>query len=179
MNISNIRYNDIANGVGVRTSVFVSGCRHRCEGCFNQVAWEFDAGTPFDDDVMGDILRSLEPDHVDGLSVLGGEPLEPENQDEVLRLVRGAIRLGKSVWMWTGFTYEDLCLDCRASVVPHRLWNILDCVDVLVDGPFVRELADPSLRFRGSSNQRLIDMSNTYFMDDIRLWDDGNVRGRW
>ena len=154
MNVSEIKHCDIANGAGVRVSVFVSGCRHRCRGCYNEAAWGFDAGVPFED-VEERIVNLLGTSFIDGLSVLGGEPLEPENQIVLapfLERVKGMYP-DKDVWMWTGFTYEGL-RGSRADT--EHLDRILSCVDVLVDGPFVEELRDITLRFRGSSNQRII-----------------------
>jgi anaerobic ribonucleoside-triphosphate reductase activating protein len=181
VNYSEIKFNDIANGVGVRTSLFVSGCRHRCEGCFNSVAWGFDAGMPFDGGILADILMSLEPEHVSGLSILGGEPLEPENQRDVMYVVDAVRRVfpEKDVWMWTGFVWEELMRDgCRAHT--PMLDVILRHLDVLVDGPFVRGLADLSLRFRGSSNQRIVDVPRSLSEGFVVPWTDGalySVRG--
>lgn len=163
MNYAEIKRFDIANGVGTRTTLFVSGCRHHCPGCFNEVAWSFSAGRPFTDEVADELIESLEPRYVAGLSVLGGEPLEPENQEALLpflRRVRERWPLGtKSVWMYTGFTWEQLLhpeLGSRAATPLAR--PILGTLDVLVDGPFVLAEKDISLRFRGSANQRIIDV---------------------
>jgi len=177
MNYSEIKYNDIANGVGVRTSLFVSGCRHHCPGCFNDVAWEFDSGMPYTNAVEGMIVRSLMPSHVSGLSILGGEPLEPENQPDVAGLIQHVRMMvpEATIWMWTGFTYENLMHGrSRTEVLPYILKNI----DVLVDERYVKELADITLRFRGSSNQRIIDVPKTLESGEVCLWDDGHVRGR-
>lgn len=176
MNVSEVKRCDIANGAGVRVSVFVSGCRHHCDGCFNETAWEFDAGIPFED-VEDDVLGLLGTPFVDGLSVLGGEPLEPENQMVLapfLERVRDAYP-DKDVWMWTGFTYEGL-RGSRADT--EFLDRVLDCVDVLVDGPFVSGLRDVTLRFRGSSNQRVIDLRETKKEGRVLMWDDGPVMSR-
>ena len=176
MNVSEIKHCDIANGPGVRVSVFVSGCRHHCPGCFNEGAWSFDAGVPFED-VEDRIVRLLGTSFIDGLSVLGGEPLEPENQMALapfLERVR-ATYPDKDVWMWTGFTYDGL-RGSRADT--EHLERILSCVDVLVDGPFVNDLRDITLRFRGSSNQRIIDLRETRREGRVLLWDDGPVLSR-
>lgn len=160
MNYATIKYCDIANGTGVRTSLFVSGCRRHCPECFNAVAWDFGYGLPFDKAVRNEILGSLAPDYIDGLSLLGGEPFEPENQRclvPFLRRVRAAYP-DKTIWGFSGFTYEELTTEGthpRCEVTDE----MLSLLDVLVDGRFVEELKDISLRFRGSSNQRLIDLN--------------------
>lgn len=160
MNYATIKYCDIANGTGVRTSLFVSGCRRHCPECFNAVAWDFGYGLPFDKAVRNEILGSLTPDYIDGLSLLGGEPFEPENQRclvPFLRRVRAAYP-DKTIWGFSGFTYEELTTNGthpRCEVTDE----MLSLLDVLVDGRFVEELKDISLRFRGSSNQRLIDLN--------------------
>ena len=176
MNFAEIKKCDIANGVGVRTSLFVSGCRHRCPECFNEVAWDFDAGSAFTDEVADEIKASLKTPYVDGLSVLGGEPLEPENQEVLapfLESVRAEVP-DVDVWLWTGFVYEDLVAGTSRASTPV-LDRILACVDVLVDGPFLRDLKDITLRFRGSSNQRIIDLTRTREEGRVCLWSDGPV----
>ena len=151
MNYGAIRPCDIANGTGVRVSLFVSGCRRHCPGCFNAETWEFGAGRPFTVGTAEHILRLLAPDHIRGLSVLGGEPFEPENRAVLapfLERVR-AVFPSKDVWCWTGFTLEKLEADAECR-------RMLDCIDVLVDGPFVQAERDISLAWRGSRNQRII-----------------------
>ncbi len=160
MNYANIKYCDIANGPGVRTSLFVSGCRLHCKGCFNEVAWDFAAGAPLDDAVADQILQSLRPSYVHGITVLGGEPMEPENQAGLLPLLR-RVRAevpGKTVWVFSGYTYDVIRWGTRHVQETDEL---LSLVDVLVDGPFMADRHDVSLRFRGSSNQRLIDVAAT------------------
>ncbi|WP_270574429.1 anaerobic ribonucleoside-triphosphate reductase activating protein [Candidatus Collinsella stercoripullorum] len=187
MNYAEIKYSDIANGEGVRTSLFVSGCRRGCPGCFNSGAWSFAAGEPFTAEVGDRIIESLEPFYVDGLTLLGGEPMEPENQRGLVgfvervreRFPRGS---GKTIWCFTGDTLDELMEGGRhRTEVTDRL---LDCIDVLVDGPFVRGLHDITLRFRGSSNQRLIDLPATRaaaaqagvpLAEAVRLWRDEEV----
>lgn len=164
MNYSGIKHFDIADGPGTRTALFVSGCRHHCRGCFNESTWAFDAGEPYTQATEDELVQSLEPRYVAGLTVLGGEPLEPENQPIVLALLRRVReeRPGKSVWLYTGFVWEDLVgagRTCRART--EALPEILHLLDVLVDGPFVLSQKDISLRFRGSANQRLIDVPAT------------------
>ncbi len=154
MNYSAIKPCDIADGTGVRVSLFVSGCRRHCPGCFNAKTWEFGAGRPFTDETEEHILRLLAPDYIRGLSVLGGEPFEPENRIVLapfLERVRTVFPL-KDVWCWTGFTQEELeaVTECR---------RMLGCVDVLVDGPFVQAERDISLAWRGSRNQQVVDLA--------------------
>ena len=176
MNYSGIKYCDIANGRGVRTTLFVSGCRNHCEGCFNPETWSFEYGDPFTDVVEDEVVDSLRPVYVTGLTVLGGEPLEPENQPAVLQLLaRVKHELPeKDVWLYTGFTYEHLFeRSCRANT--PLLGRILDKVDVLVDGPFVQAKKDIALRFRGSSNQRVIDMQETLIIGRVILCKDDPV----
>ena len=164
MNYANIKYFDIADGEGVRTSLFVSGCRRGCKNCFNAVAWDFAAGEPFTREVEDRIIKSLDHPFSDGLTVLGGEPMEPENQVGLvgfIERVRAAYprESGKTIWLYTGDTLDELMAgDRHHTEVTDR---ILACLDMLVDGPFVQDLYDISLRFRGSSNQRVIDMNAT------------------
>ncbi|MDO4797592.1 MAG: anaerobic ribonucleoside-triphosphate reductase activating protein [Coriobacteriales bacterium] len=175
MNYAEIKECDIANGVGVRTSLFVSGCRHRCPGCFNEVAWDFAAGEPFSTEVADRIIASLSTPYVDGLSVLGGEPLEPENQAVLapfLERVRAEVP-DKDIWLWTGFVWEDLVGGtCRACT--SDLDRILACLSVVVDGPFVEAQKDITLRFRGSANQRLIDVAASLEQGAVVPWQDGS-----
>ena len=159
MNYAVIKKNDIANGPGVRVSLFVSGCRHHCRNCFNREAWDFSYGQPFTRDTMDEILNALAPSYVAGLSFLGGEPLEPENQGSLLELARLFKERfpEKTLWCYTGFTFEtDLLTDSVGD--PAVLRELLSYIDVLVDGKFVEELKDAGLIFRGSSNQNIIDM---------------------
>ena len=159
MNYANIKYYDIANGPGVRTSVFVSGCRHHCPGCFNAVAWDFDYGQPFDKTVRNEVFASCQPDYIAGLSLLGGEPFAPENQAAVLafvRQVREKFPL-KDIWCWTGYLYEELA----AGKIGEHSRELLTQLDVLVDGPFIMEQKDITLRFRGSTNQRVLNVQSS------------------
>jgi len=155
MNYATIKKNDIANGPGIRVSLFVSGCRHRCKNCFNSEAWDFNYGQEFNDVVIGEILTALKPDYVEGISLLGGEPFEPENQAGLVKLlekVRSELP-GKNVWCYTGFTFETDLMNGNETTK-----RLLSLIDVLVDGKFVEKLKDPSLIFRGSSNQNIIDV---------------------
>ena len=162
MHYAEIKDFDVANGEGVRVSLFVSGCTLHCPGCINEVAWDFCAGKPFDAATEDRILAMLEPGYISGLSVLGGEPVEPSNQEALvpfLRRVRDAYPQ-KSIWMYTGRLY-DVDLQPGGSVYTEHTDALLDLVDVLVDGPFVAAQKDPSLAFRGSTNQRVIDLKET------------------
>ena len=160
MNYASIRECDIANGDGVRVSLFVSGCTHRCKGCFNEEAWDFAYGKPFTAETEAEILSALEPGFIDGLTLLGGEPMEPENQRVLvpfLRRVRDRFGLSRTIWVYTGCVLEtELRSESRWRTEVTD--EFLSLIDVLVDGPFVEDLKDISLKFRGSSNQRIIDM---------------------
>ena len=177
MNYANIKYNDIANGPGVRTTLFVSGCRVGCPGCFNSEARDFEFGAPFDDDVANAVLKSLEPSWTSGVTVLGGEPFEPENQRDLLSFLRRVRErfCEKSVWCFTGYVFDR-------DIVPlegrrHTQWTdeLLSLIDVLVDGPFVAAKHDVSLRFKGSSNQRLIDVAASLARGEVVEWADQDV----
>ena len=149
MNYAEIKKVDIANGPGVRVSLFVSGCRNHCKGCFNPETWDFDYGRPFTRATEDEIIKALRPSWIQGLSILGGEPTEEENAAVLLpflKRVRAALP-DKDIWLYSGYTYEAL-----------RDKEILTLVDVLVDGPFLLELKDAGLAFRGSRNQRIIDL---------------------
>lgn len=173
MNYANIKYCDIANGVGVRTTLFVSGCTHRCPGCFNAEAWDFYAGDTFTEEVQQQVLDSLKPGYIAGLSILGGEPMEPANQRALLPFLKRVRRVcpDKDVWVYTGDMYEDL-VDPASPRHTEATDELLGLVDVLVDGPFVAELKDITLRFKGSSNQRLIDVPASRKAGRPVLWQD-------
>jgi anaerobic ribonucleoside-triphosphate reductase activating protein len=159
MNYATIKPVDIADGEGVRVSLFVSGCRHHCKNCFNQVAWDFDYGTPWDKSVEDQLLSYLAPDYISGLTLLGGEPFEPENQPvlaEFLKKVRAKFPQ-KTIWCYTGFTLDKELLGKSRAVTPY-IMDMLKNIDVLVDGRFVEEKKSLALKFRGSSNQRIIDV---------------------
>lgn len=159
MNYATIKYFDIANGQGVRVSLFVSGCRHHCKNCFNEEAWDFNYGEPFTKQTVENILSAAEGDQIAGLSLLGGEPFEPENQAELLALTRQFKQRypEKNIWCYTGFDFEKDLLAGRVG--DAKICNeLLQQIDVLVDGKFVQKLHDASLLFRGSSNQRIIDV---------------------
>lgn len=158
MNYSSIKTHDIANGSGVRTSLFVSGCTHHCKGCFNPETWDFDAGEPFGPDTIKEILDSCEPRFVEGLTLLGGEPFEPVNQRELVVLLRAYKERfpDKNVWCYTGYTYETDLLAEGGQARCEVTDEMLSMIDVLVDGEFVLEEKDITLKFRGSRNQRLL-----------------------
>ena len=173
MNYATIKDCDIANGPGVRVSLFVSGCTHRCKGCFNEIAWDFDYGEPFTDQTIQMIINMLSADYIQGLTLLGGEPFEPQNQKALLPLVQEIKRLypQKTIWAFSGYLFDKDILSGRLG--PWEITKgILDCIDVLVDGPFVLEKKDMSLRFRGSSNQRLINIPASLEKGEVVLWQD-------
>lgn len=177
MNYATIKYCDIANGEGVRTSLFVSGCRRHCPNCFNAVAWDFNYGEPFTKEVRNKILESLAPGYINGLSLLGGEPFEPENQRELLPFVRNfkALYPTKTVWCYSGYTWEQLTGKEPCAARCEVTDELLQLLDVLVDGEFVQAKHDISLRFRGSSNQRLLDMPRTLAAGQPVWWEDEAV----
>jgi len=158
MKYATIKKHDIANGPGVRVSIFVSGCNHHCKGCFNEEAWDFNYGSDFTDETIDEVIDALKPEHIIGLSVLGGEPFEFVNQQGLLPLLKKVKSLypNKTIWAYSGFLYEELL-----KMKYEETKEILNLIDVLVDGKFVEELKDPMLYFRGSSNQRVIDMQLT------------------
>ena len=168
MNYATIKNCDIANGPGVRVSLFVSGCTHRCPGCFNEVAWDFDYGQPFTQETIDDILQLLKPDYIQGLTLLGGEPFEPQNQGAVVELLRQvkAHYPQKSIWAFSGYLFEKDILSGRLGDTAEYL----SFLDVLVDGPYVEAKKNLSLRFRGSENQRLIDVPKTISAGSVVLW---------
>ena len=183
MHYAEIKENDIANGVGVRTTLFVSGCRNHCKECFQPQTWSFSYGQEFTDDVAERIIESMRPVWVNGLTLLGGEPFEVENQRGLLPLLRRvrAELSGKTIWAYSGFTWEQLTgaepARCRCEVTD----DMLSVLDVLVDGPYVAELHDISLRFRGSSNQRIIDVPQSLAAGVVVPWGDDRAfkRGVW
>ena len=179
MNYATIKNCDIANGPGVRVSLFVSGCTHHCKGCFNQVAWDFDYGQPFTRDTIDQIVALLKPAYIRGLTLLGGEPFEPQNQGAIVELLRQvkARCPDKSIWAFSGYLFDRDILSGRLGD-----WEItreyLSYLDVLVDGPFIEEKKNLSLRFRGSENQRLIDVPASLKSGQVVLWEDWQGDGR-
>ena len=149
MNYGGIKKTDIANGLGVRVSLFVSGCRNHCKGCFQPETWDFSYGKPYKLETEEEIIEALRPSWIQGLSILGGEPMEPENEQALLPLLKRVRKEcpNKDIWIYSGYLYEEL-----------RSRELLRYVDVLVDGRYEEKLRDPSLAFRGSSNQRILDV---------------------
>lgn len=159
MNVANIKYYDIANGDGIRTSLFVSGCKNRCKGCFNECAWSFDYGELYTEEIQNKILTSIESPMIKGLSILGGDPMELENQPDVLNLIlafRQKFGHTHDIWLWSGYLYDkDLCVSGR-RYIDNITNKILDNIDVLIDGPFIEAKKNLMLPYRGSENQRVI-----------------------
>ena len=180
MNYATIKSRDIANGPGVRVSLFVSGCTHRCPGCFNEEAWDFDYGQPFTQEVIDRILEDLAPSFVRGLTLLGGEPFDPRNQGAIVELLRQikAKYPEKSIWAFSGYLFDRDILPGKLGD-PAITREYLSYLDVLVDGPFVQAKKNLTLRFRGSENQRLIDVPASLESGTVVLWEDwqGNGRG--
>ena len=179
MNYATIKNNDIANGPGVRVSLFVSGCTHRCPGCFNEVAWDFDYGQPFTRETVDRILQMLAPSHIAGLTLLGGEPFEPQNQPASLELLRQvkANYPDKTIWAYSGYLFERDILGGRLG--PAEITGeFVRYLDVLVDGPFIQSRKNLSLRFRGSDNQRLIDVPKSLKTGETVLWQDWQTEGK-
>ena len=173
MHYGELKKCDIANGIGVRVTLFVSGCTNHCPDCFQPQTWDFDYGKVFTDETKAEIFAELDKSYVNGLTVLGGEPFEPRNQRELLPLL-GEVRErnpDKTVWCFTGFRLEDELLREGSYPRCEVTDGMLACIDVLVDGRFVKELKDISLQFRGSRNQRVIDMNRTRETGTVTLWD--------
>ncbi|MBO5851964.1 MAG: anaerobic ribonucleoside-triphosphate reductase activating protein [Clostridia bacterium] len=171
MNYATIKFNDIANGLGVRTSLFVSGCTHFCKGCFNSEAWSFSYGKPFTKEVENEIISSLKNSYVDGLSLLGGEPFEPQNQSALLPFLERVKKEvpSKNIWCYTGYLFDKELLGESRAKTKDTL-KMLECIDVLVDGKFIEELKDISLMFKGSSNQRIINVKQSLKQNQVILY---------
>lgn len=172
MNYATIKFNDVANGEGIRVSLFVSGCTHRCEGCFNAEAWDFSYGNPFGEAETNKILNALDKDYIRGLSLLGGEPFEPQNQPTLVKLLREVRSKfpNKDVWCYTGYDFEKDILGYRLGN-PEITKEMISYIDILVDGKFVKSLKNPNLRFKGSSNQRIIDVKKSLKEGRVVLWE--------
>lgn len=170
MNYANIKFNDIANGEGIRVSLFVSGCTHHCKNCFNPETWDFNYGKSFTQEVQNQIIEELSKSHYNGLTLLGGEPMEPANQKGLLEFVK-KVKLtypNKTIWCYSGYLFDtELLAPSRA----HCPWTreLLSYIDILVDGEFKQELKDITLRFKGSSNQRIIDVQKSLFENKVIL----------
>lgn len=161
MNYGKINYTDIANGPGVRVSLFVSGCRNKCEGCFNRESWDFNYGKKFTISTLTDLLLALDKPYISGLTILGGDPLEPENLPTVTSICRTikTINDSKNIWIYTGYLYEDF-----------QNLELFDYVDVVVDGKFIESEKDISLQFRGSKNQKIVDVKRSKMENEVKLW---------
>ena len=162
MHYATIKKNDIANGTGVRVSLFVSGCTHHCKNCFNPETWNFNYGKPFTKETEDEIIEALRPDYIKGLTLLGGEPFEPQNQKSLLPFIKKVREIypNKTIWGYSGYTFDtDLAKDGKAHCECTR--DLLENIDILVDGEFKEELKNLSLKFRGSSNQRIIDVQKS------------------
>ncbi len=172
MNYAEIKQYDVANGTGVRVSIFVSGCTHHCKHCFNEETWDFNYGRPFSETEVDQIVEYLKPDYVAGLSVLGGEPFEPSNQEGLLPLLQAVKKEypEKDIWCYTGYLFDKQILEdmCRKSEVTRQM---LSCIDILVDGRFVEEKKNLKLRFRGSENQRIIDVKKSLEQGRVIHWE--------
>ena len=178
MNYATIKNCDIANGPGVRVSLFVSGCTHRCKGCFNEVAWDFEYGEPFTQQTIDSIIDLLRPGYIKGLTLLGGEPFDPRNQPAIVELLRQVKRElpEKTIWAFSGYLFDQDILAWKLG--PREITEeYLSYLDVLVDGPFVEEKKNLNLRFRGSENQRLLDVPASLAQGAPVLWVDGNEGG--
>ncbi len=168
MNYGAIKENDIANGIGVRVSLFVSGCTHHCKNCFNPETWDFGYGTPYTEETEKRILELLKSSYINGLSLLGGEPMEPQNQRVLVELLRKVKKTypEKDVWLYSGYVFEEIAGGRAHCEVTDEM---LSLIDVLVDGPFVEEKKKITLKFRGSENQRVIDVKKTLESGNIVL----------
>lgn len=168
MRYATIKKNDVANGPGVRVSVFVSGCNHHCKGCFNKEAWDFNYGNEFTEDTINEVIEALSPSYIKGLSLLGGEPFEHVNQQGLLKLVRKvkSIYPEKDIWAYSGFLFDRDIVGKQYNIFPETK-EFLSYIDVLVDGKFEESLKNPNLHFRGSSNQRIIDVSESLKIGEI------------
>lgn len=179
MHYAKIKKCDVANGPGVRTSLFVSGCTHHCKNCFNKEAWDFNYGNEFSETTVNEILDSLKPDYISGLSLLGGEPMEIANQGDLLKLVRRVKQVypDKTIWCYSGYTFDT-------QIVTGKVYNgeiteeLISYIDYLVDGEFVDELRNPSLKFRGSSNQRIINVKESIKQNKVVLWENMEMQDK-
>ncbi len=171
MNYGEIIYTDVANGVGCRTSLFVSGCTHHCKGCFNEVTWDFSYGEPFTKEVEDRIIESLRPDYIDGLTILGGEPMEAVNQKVISPFIQRIKKElpKKTVWIYSGYTWDEINDENNKRCHSTDTMDILKNTDVLVDGEFIEDKRDLMLRFRGSSNQRVIDVRESLDKGEVIL----------
>ena len=178
MNYADIKQYDVANGVGIRVSLFVSGCTHRCPGCFNEEAWDFSYGKPFTEDTVHSLLEYMEPEYCSGLSILGGEPFEHENQKGLLPLLRAFRKEypmdlvhehGKNLWVFTGYDFQNDIVDTMCKEWKETK-ELLSYIDILVDGEFVEDEKSMLLYFKGSANQKTIMVQETLESGKLILW---------
>lgn len=177
MNYAKIRKCDVANGPGVRVSLFVSGCNHHCKNCFNPEAWDFNYGQNFTDKEEQEIIEYLKPEYITGLSLLGGEPFEKVNQEGLAPFIKKVKQTypDKKIWCYTGFLFDKQILGQMIKEENREeTKEMLESIDYIVDGKFVEELKDPKLKFRGSSNQRIIDVKKSLEKNEVILWDESN-----
>ena len=177
MNYMEIKKYDIANGPGVRVSIFVSGCTHHCKGCFNPSSWDFDAGKKFTDETIDEIIEALKPDYIKGLTLLGGEPMEPANQVALLPLIKRVKEEfpNKDIWAFSGYLYDKQIMDVMAKKYDFTK-EFIKYIDVLVDGEFIEEQKDLSIVYRGSRNQRIIDIKKSLEQGELVLHEKDAVR---
>ena len=171
MNYGQIYFNDVANGAGCRTALFVSGCTHHCRGCFNEMTWDFSYGEPYTKEVEDEIIESLKPSHIAGLTILGGEPMEPVNQKQIrvlLRRIKNEVPRA-TIWIYSGYLWEELTDEKNKRCHSEDTDEILSLTDVLVDGEFMLEKKNLMLRFRGSENQRVIDVQASLKNNEVVL----------
>lgn len=163
MRYNQIRKMDISNGPGVRVSLFFQGCHFHCKDCFNSETWDFSKGKPFTDEIIDEIIKIADHDYIDGLSILGGEPMHPTNVEGTIQLAKKFKEKypNKNIWVWTGYKFED---------IPNK--GALPYIDVLVDGQFITELYAPNLKWKGSANQRVIDIKKTLKENKIVIIED-------
>lgn len=177
MKYAKIRKYDVANGPGVRVSLFVSGCNHHCKNCFNPEAWDFNYGQNFTDKEEQEIIEYLKPEYITGLSLLGGEPFEKVNQEGLAPFIKKVKQTypDKKIWCYTGFLFDKQILGQMIKEENREeTKEMLESIDYIVDGKFVEELKDPKLKFRGSSNQRIIDVKKSLEKNEVILWDESN-----
>ncbi len=175
MKYAKIKKCDVANGPGVRVSLFVSGCNHHCKNCFNREAWDFNYGKEFTEDEQNEIIENLKPEYITGLSLLGGEPFERTNQEGLVPLIKKVKEKypNKKIWCYTGFTFDNQIIGEMIKKEGRKTTKeMLENIDYIVDGKFVEELKDPKLRFRGSSNQRIIDVKKSLRENKIINWEE-------
>ena len=171
-NIAKIKKWDVANGIGIRTSIFFSGCEFACPGCFNSDIWDFNKGKPFTRELYETEIKPTINEHIAGLSILGGEALHPKNIEAASNLVDWFRQdfPDKSIWIWSGYLWDELMERCKKSEEDDLCWTLCN-IDVLVDGRFIESQKDLSLKFRGSRNQRIIDVPKTLEEGSVVLFD--------